>query len=686
MKRWHEIGLLVLILFLAAGLRLTGVDWDGYFHYHPDERYITWVATTIEWPDDWRTALKPHQSSFNPYYWPPNAASEGIVVEQDQPRDFAYGHVPLYLGVAVTRLVERLGKLTAVLPTNWFLTRDILNGEGRVEFGQLTAVTRALTGLIDVGSVWLIYLLGRRLYGVGTGLLAAAFLAVNVMHIQLAHFFTADPYLTFFVLVALYFMVQAVGRRAESGGAEGQGGRGDNFLARPRAYLLTRPLAYLLPRPLAYLLLASVFVGLAVGSKFAAVLLFFPLALTVWIVVNEQGRHTPSFVKLYAAVVFAAFLAFFVTNPFAVLDFSCQFVTPAVAWGPVTIPRLNWGSCFLENISTQSAMVRGDIDLPFTRQYAGTRPFLYFFEMQIKWGMGPLLGLLAFFGGGWAIWQAATRLRTNLQSPISNLILLAWVVPYFLTTGSFYVKFMRYWQPITPFLLLFGAAMVMEWGKRWRWLITAVTIIFTTLYAISFVNMYQQPHPWIEASQWIYNHVEPDTLILSEQWDDSLPSTMWLGDTYRRRTEYPNAELTWHSGTGVEDDAAKLAANLDLLAEAGYVTVVSNRVYGVVPRLPAQYPLSSQYHQLLFDGKLGYEVVGVYGRFPHLFGFNLKPDTFGWPKLRPPIVVADYLTNQPGIIWGRADESFIAYDQPLVMIFHNTGKLTAAEMAAQFER
>ncbi len=301
MKRWHEIGLLVLILFLAAGLRLTGVDWDGYFHYHPDERYITWVATTIEWPDDWRTALKPHQSSFNPYYWPPNAASEGIVVEQDQPRDFAYGHVPLYLGVAVTRLVERLGKLTAVLPTNWLLTRDILNGEGRVEFGQLTAVTRALTGLIDVGSVWLIYLLGRRLYGVGTGLLAAAFLAVNVMHIQLAHFFTADPYLTFFVLVALYFMVQAVGRRAESGGAEGQGGRGDNFLARPRAHLLTRPLAYLLPRPLAYLLLASVFVGLAVGSKFAAVLLFFPLALTVWIVVNEQGRHTPSFVKLYDA-------------------------------------------------------------------------------------------------------------------------------------------------------------------------------------------------------------------------------------------------------------------------------------------------------------------------------------------------------------------------------------------------
>ncbi len=258
-------------------------------------------------------------------------------------------------------------------------------------------------------------------------------------------------------------------------------------------------------------------------------------------------------------------------------------------------------------------------------------------------------------------------------------------MPYFLVTGSFYVKFMRYWQPITPFLLLFGAAMVLRMGKRWQWWVTAVTLSFTTLYAISFVNLYLQPHPWIKASEWIYANVKPDTLILSEQWDDSLPSSMWIGDIYRRRAEYPNAELTWHSGTGAKDDAAKLAANLDLLAEAEYLTIVSNRVYGVVPRLPQKYPLSSQYHQLLFDGKLGYEVVGVYGRFPHLFNFYLKPDTFGWPELQPPVLAADYLADHPGVDLGRADESFIAYDQPLTMIFRNTGHLTAEEMADQFQ-
>ncbi|MCB9420601.1 MAG: phospholipid carrier-dependent glycosyltransferase [Ardenticatenaceae bacterium] len=696
MKRWYEIGLLVLILLLAAGLRLTGIDWDGYYHYHPDERYITWVATAIEWPDDWQTALQPHESSFNPYYWPPDAASDGIVVEQDQPRDFAYGHLPLYLAVAATRLVERLDWLTAVLPPQWLLTRDILNGAGQVEFFRLTAVARALTGLIDVGTVGLIYLLGRRLYGVGTGLLAAAFLAMDVMHIQLAHFFTVDPYMTFFVVAAVYFMV----RTGEDAGVMGSGDQrslGDGVQGRK------------LPvHRVTNLLLPAVFVGLAVGSKFTAVLLFLPLAVVVFIMARgerEQGSIFRSFVGLFFVTFLVAIGVFFVTNPFALLDFSCQVITPAVQWGPVTIPRLNWGSCFLENISTQNGMARGGIDLPFTRQYTGTLPFLYFIEMQLKWGMGLLLGLLAFAGFVWAIWDGLKimdlrfkikdlRLANYDQSTIINhqssiinhFIVLAWVVPYFLVTGSFYVKFMRYWQPITPFLLLFGAEMVMSLEKRWRWGVTAVTFIFTTLYAIGFVNLYSQPHPWITASEWIYANVEPGTLILSEQWDDSLPSSMWIGDAYRRRAEYPNAELTWHTGTSEKDNTDKLAANLELLAEAEYVTIVSNRVYGVVPRLPEKYPLSSQYHQLLFDGKLGYEVVAVYGRFPHLFGFNLKPDTFGWPGLQPPALVADYLADHPGINWGRADESFIAYDQPLTMIFRNTGHLTAEEMAAQFTR
>jgi hypothetical protein len=197
--------------------------------------------------------------------------------------------------------------------------------------------------------------------------------------------------------------------------------------------------------------------------------------------------------------------------------------------------------------------------------------------------------------------------------------------------------------------------------------------------------MYSQPHPWAEASRWVYANIESGTPLLSEQWDDSLPSTMLVGDGYRRREEYPNVELTWHTGAEEFDNEQKLERNLSQLAQAEYVTILSNRVYGVDARLPDRYPISSQYHQLLFDGSLGYEPVYIASRAPSLFGLTLLPDLFIWPGLRPPTAVTEQLTNQPTISFGRADESFVAYDQPLTIIFRNVEGLTAEQMRQQFQ-
>lgn len=671
MKKWQERVCLALILLAAAVFRFSGIDWDDYHHYHPDERYITWVATTIERPSSLRAAFSPNQSSFNPFYWPPDAASEGIEVVQDTPRDFAYGHVPLYLGVLATRLLEWAGpRLQPLFPDEWLLTQDILNQAGLIEFRHLTAVSRALTGLFDIGTVWLVFLLGKRLFSSQVGLLTAAFLAVNVMHIQLSHFFISDPYQTFFTVAALLFLVLAV-EHSHRGHRDKRGG--DNQSTDNRKLITV------------YWLLASFFIGLAIGSKFAAVLLLVPLILAAWWL---GGRWE----WWLGTAVFTIVLTFFLTNPFAVLDFSCEVNTPEMAIGPVTVPAVNWGSCYLENIFTQGRMVRGG-DVAFTRQYSGTLPYLYFIEMQLRWGMGWPLGLLAFGGFGWAIWRAMKRVEirdwklnvSNLQSPISNLLLLAWVVPFFLTTGGFFVKFMRYLQPMTPFLMLWAAAWLLSWRQKWlKWGVGTAVLAITTLYAISFVNIYRQPHPWVTASEWIFANAPQGSLMLSEQWDDSLPSTMIVAGEVRRRSEYPNAELTWLTGVDAADDAEKLAENLDLLAEADYVTILSNRLYGTVPRLPQRYPISSQYHELLFSGELGYEPVFVSGRYPTLFGWQLRPDTFGWPDLTPPSLIQSYLDDQPGINLGRADESFIVYDQPLTIIFENVERKTAVELQSLF--
>ncbi len=694
MRKWMVWGLLALILLAAAGLRWTGLDWDGYTHFHPDERYIHWVATTIEWPADWTTAFSPAESTINPYYWPPEAESAGIVVERNQPRKFAYGHLPLYVGVAATKLAGWVGEtaVTERLPDDWLLKTDILNTAAMVEFRHLAAVTRALTGLVDLGTVLLIFWLGRQIFSAEVGLLAAAFLALNVMHIQLSHFFIVDPYLTFFTVAALCFMVAGQGGSV----AGWQSGKVASYPATP-------------PPATLYFMLAALFVGLAVGAKFSAVLLFLPLALTAWLGFRER------WLRWWGTAVIIAFLAFFITNPFAVLDWTCEVITPATAVGPVAIPRLNWGSCYLDNISRQSVMINGGGDIPFTRQYEGTIPYLYYIEMQLKWGMGPLLALVGFAGFGWGIWQVVKRLQirgwrfwqwlkpqsldrlrtsssifnlsTSSGQVLQSLILLSWMIPFFLVTGNFYVKFMRYLQPLTPFLMLYGAAMVWSWQRVWlRRMVWGGVLVGTAVYALAFVNIYQTDHPWITASRWLYDNVPAGSLILSEQWDDALPISMAYAGEARLREEYANQELTWLTGAGERDSEEKLAANLALLAEADYLTLVTNRVYGVAPRLPETYPLSGQYHQLLFDGALGYELVWVNGRYPHLDSFFYRPDTFGWPGLTPPEGVSGYLAEaMPGLSGGRVDESFVVYDQPLTLIFRNVEGLTVEDMEILFE-
>ncbi|HRO25366.1 MAG TPA: hypothetical protein PLR07_13845, partial [Promineifilum sp.] len=203
---------------------------------------------------------------------------------------------------------------------------------------------------------------------------------------------------------------------------------------------------------------------------------------------------------------------------------------------------------------TQNAMVSGRADLGFTRQYAGTIPYVYFGEMLVRWGLGPLLGLVALAGLAVSAWDVARSLRgvAGINEALQRLlrqpvvIVLLWVLPYLLLTGGFYVKFLRYMQPIAPFLILFGAALL--WRVRRpsvRYALAGIVLIGTTLYAVAFVNLYRAEHPWNAASRWIYENVPPGTRILSEQWDDFLPVNLVVDGEQRSRKEYPNAELTW---------------------------------------------------------------------------------------------------------------------------------------------
>jgi YYY domain-containing protein len=170
--RRHAVSIALLsILFIGAGLRLTGLNWDGGHYLHPDERFLAMVATGIHWPGSVGQYFNSAESSLNPY-------------NNDFPT-FIYGTFPLFLDKAVADLA------------------------GRNTYDNFYLVSRAVSATFDLVTTLLLFVVGRRLFGPAVGLAAALLHSLTVLHIQLSHFGTFDTFVATFCLAAFYFALRA---------------------------------------------------------------------------------------------------------------------------------------------------------------------------------------------------------------------------------------------------------------------------------------------------------------------------------------------------------------------------------------------------------------------------------------------------------------------------------------------
>ncbi len=160
---------LVLILLVAASLRLYGIAWDSGYLFHPDERKIFLIVADLRLPSN----VPEFFSSESPL----------------NPKFFAYGSFPIYL-------LKLLGFFAPPIP---------LNVPWREDFVSLAMLGRVLSALFDLGTIAMTFLLARRLYDATVGLFASACIAGTVLHIQLAHFYAVDTLLTFLVITTMYF-------------------------------------------------------------------------------------------------------------------------------------------------------------------------------------------------------------------------------------------------------------------------------------------------------------------------------------------------------------------------------------------------------------------------------------------------------------------------------------------------
>lgn len=628
--------LLLVILLIVGGLfRFNGLDWDDGKLLHPDELHVTDViANRIHAPDPRNLGLllDPNRSPLNPRSVDPNPGGSS------RPRQFAYGSLALF----VTDFA------------GWFWGR--LTDEPWNDFWRIFRVGRVMTVIADLITILLTYGMARRAFGTTVGLLAAACFALATMPVQLSHFFVTDTWTTTFVTAALWATLVAVKRRTV------------------RAFALAGFLA-----------------GCAVATKVTVVIFGLPLLTAAWLARTAPAtQHTPDagisdqddeaapgvldellrFVTFLGTAGVAAFMAFFLFEPYAVLN-----------------PQI-----YLRDIGEQSAIISGRVDLPYTRQYIGTIPLLYQAKNLAAWELGPLLGAAVLIGLAWAI-RRAYRRRDRF-----DLVLLAWVIPYLGVLMLNEVKFMRYLLPVIPVFCAYGAKLLYDLGAfrdlrggpppvyvlgtgngRWAdprvsrrmrlarsWGATALTwlvIIGTFLTTLAFSAIYSRPHTQVAASDWIYANVPKGSRLSAEYWDHSLPLDLagYIPISFDLYSDAPacNAE---EGRTGPQfcdpNNEATLNYLIDRIHQTDYIIEATNRVYLSVPRLPWRYAVQQQYFALLFGERLGFEKVYDGTSFPTL----------------PPFTFDD----------GFMDESFTVYDHPRVLIFKKTQELTDQQLRALF--
>ena len=496
----------------------------------------------------------------------------------------------------------------------------------RNNYDKITLIGRNLSGLFDIGTIFFLFLIGGRLYGRKVGLLAAGLLSLSVLNIQLSHFYTVDTFANLFVVATIYFAL-----RASASG-------------RWMDHALT-----------------GLMFGLGLASKLSVITLAIPILIAAGLNLYQRTREGDVRATLEHTLVrlltgfFIAALTFRVLQPIA-------FNGPSF-WDWSLNPR------WLEDIREQQKTLSGAADLPWIQQWTN-RSAIYPLYNIVVWGMGVPLGLAGLAGFGLAMYELV-RFRK-----LEHLLPLGFVATTFIYQAILFVKFMRYFLPIYPFLALFASYLIMWlWQRasasrehstevlepkvpvnRWERVLSRIhpsqQLVFviagllvggTLLYALAFSSIYGRMNSRIQASRWIYQNIPSGSTLANEHWDDWLPIGGLDGNiSYGDQGMFKSVEMANYE----DDNPEKLNRMVDSLANADYVILSSNRLYDSIPRLPMRYPMTSRYYELLFSGKLGFERVAEFTSYPSFLGIQI-PDQL-------------------------AEESFSVYDHPRVQIFRKS--------------
>jgi uncharacterized membrane protein len=359
-----------------------------------------------------------------------------------------------------------------------------------------------------------------------------------------------------------------------------------------------------------YALLIGITTGLGIAAKITAVsFLIIPVFALLLLFIKQKSIR--KFILNLTLISITTFATFFVFSPYTLL---------------------NWNK-FWESMKYESGVATGSYPVVYTLQFNHSISYLFQLE-NLFWQIGPI-ALFAILGFIFLVIFSFLKKQKEL------VIFYIFPLLYFLYVGSWHTKFIRYMIPILPFLIIAASFLLFEITKKFKktgFILISTFLLLTAFWAMAFFSIYTKEQTRISASEWVYLNVPVDKTILTEQWDDTLPVPIGTLNLNR----YKDLNLTMYE----PDNSSKINYLTNNLSKGDYIIFNSRRLYGTLINLTKEYPITSNYYKLLFEGKLGYKQVAEFTSYPSIFGFEIKDDV--------------------------SEETFQVYDHPKVIIFKNT--------------
>lgn len=490
-----ELKILILILLLALAIRLCGIAFGLPYIYHVDEARFANIS------------LDYFSGDLNPHFF----------------------HVPTlytYMVAGIWAVYFHCGKILESFNT----TADFLRSFSE-DPTLFVILGRSLTVLLSVGTVFLVYWIGTKMFNRRVGTIASLFLIFSHVHNKISHYMVPDSPMIFFFMLAFLFIWYIYEK-------------GDKK----------------------FYILAGLFAGLAMATKYGGQILFLPLLLAhVFRIVDRKQPVKDIFLSLplFLSGIFFV-LGFFLGCPYCFLDYPAFW--KGFAW------------------QSQHLYVEGHFGSS-TAQPA----WLFYLQHGFRENIGLLTQFLALGGVIYGLVKHRKK----------DILLLSTPLVLFFIVGGWKAMAVRYLLPITPFLILIAgvfletilskiesslarspsSALNRPGRKGWLSTLLILILILPSVYkVIRFDLVLTQTDTRTAARDWIEENIPAGSYVAKEMYGPPLSEEKY--NVHYRHT-LGQVSLEYLSNRGVE------------------FVVISDIMYSRFVSAPDEFPRQAKFYRSL---------------------------------------------------------------------------------------